>query len=242
VVYAFRDLTVERRLEEAKSDFIATVSHELRTPMTAVLGAAKTLLREDIAISPERRQQLLEMISGQGTRLTQITEEVLLASRLDRGDLPVDRERVDVGELVRGAVATMRENLPESVSLTTSIDRGNGTTAVADRHRVEQVLVNLIDNAVKYSPDGGEVTVSAAASETGVRVEVEDEGIGIPLSEQRSIFQKFYRADPQQREVPGGTGLGLYISRELVRRMGGSIGVRSRPGAGSTFFFELPAA
>jgi PAS domain S-box-containing protein len=240
VVYAFRDLTVERRLEQAQSDFIATISHELRTPMTAVLGAAKTLLREDITLSPERRQQLLEMISAQGTRLAQITEEVLLASRLDRGDLPIDRERVDLGELVRVAVQTMRENLPESVSLIASF-QGNGA-AVGDRDRIEQVLVNLIDNAVKYSPDGGAVTVSTARSEAAVRVEVEDEGIGIPLSEQRSVFEKFYRADPQQRQVPGGTGLGLYICHELVRRMGGSIGVRSRPGAGSTFFFELPRA
>jgi signal transduction histidine kinase len=240
VVYAFRDLTVERRLEQAQSDFIATVSHELRTPMTAVLGAAKTLLRDDITLSPERRQQLLEMISAQGTRLAQITEEVLLASRLDRGDLPIDRERVDLGELVRLAVQTMRENLPESVSLTASF-QGNGA-AVGDRDRIEQVLVNLIDNAIKYSPDGGAVTVSTARSEGAVRVEVEDEGIGIPLSEQRSVFEKFYRADPNQTQVPGGTGLGLYICRELVRRMGGSIGVRSRPGAGSTFFFELPRA
>jgi PAS domain S-box-containing protein len=240
VVYAFRDLTVERHLEQAQSEFIATVSHELRTPMTAVLGAAKTLLRDDITLPPERRQQLLEMISSQGTRLAQITEEVLLASRLDRGDLPIDRERVDLGELVRMAVQTMRENLPESVSLTASF-HGNGA-AVGDRDRIEQVLVNLIDNAIKYSPDGGAVTVSTARSEGAVRVEVEDEGIGIPLSEQLSVFEKFYRADPQQKQVPGGTGLGLYICRELVRRMGGSIGVRSRPGAGSTFFFELPRA
>ncbi len=240
VVYAFRDLTVERHLEQAQSDFIATVSHELRTPMTAVLGAAKTLLRDDITLPPERRQQLLEMISAQGTRLAQITEEVLLASRLDRGDLPIDRERVDLGELVRIAVQTMRENLPEAVSLTASF-QGNGA-AVGDRDRIEQVLVNLIDNAIKYSPDGGAVTVSTARSEGAVRVEVEDEGIGIPLTEQLSVFEKFYRADPHQKQVPGGTGLGLYICRELVRRMGGSIGVRSRPGAGSTFFFELPRA
>src|SRR5262249_28329009 len=104
-----------------------------------------------------------------------------------------------------------------------------------------QVLVNLIDNAVKYSPHGGSVTVSTGRSEIGVRIEVVDEGIGIPLSEQRSVFEKFYRADPHQRAGPGGTGLGLSISRELVRRMGGTIGVRSRPGKGSTFFFELPS-
>jgi len=239
VVYAFRDLTVERRLEEAKSDFIATVSHELRTPMTAVLGAAKTLLRDDIQLSPDRRRQLLEMIGAQGTRLTQITEEVLLASRLDRGDIPIHREPVDLADLVRSAVEAMRERLPESVSLNAAIS--NGAAVVGDRDRIEQVLVNLIDNAVKYSPDGGSVTVSTGPSEIGVRIEVEDEGIGIPLSEQGSVFEKFYRADPQQRAGPGGTGLGLYISRELVRRMGGTIGVRSHPGKGSTFFFELPA-
>ena len=240
VVYAFRDLTIERGLEEAKSDFIATVSHELRTPMTAVLGAAKTLLREDIALSPAQRQQLLEMIDSQASRLTQITEEVLLASRLDRGDLPVDRERLDLAEVVCGAVETMRGQLPRSISLAAEID--TDAAAVGDRDRIEQVLLNLIDNAVKYSPRGGAVTVSAGRSATGARVEVEDEGIGIPPAEQRAIFEKFYRADPNQREVPGGTGLGLYISRELVRRMGGSIGVRSQPGQGSTFYFELPGA
>ena len=240
VVYAFRDLTVERRLEEAKSDFIATVSHELRTPMTAVLGAAKTLLRDDIQLPEERRRQLLAMIGAQGTRLAQITEEVLLASRLDRGDIPIHREPVDLAELVRSAVEAMSERLPESVSLNAAT--ANGAGVVGDRDRIEQVLVNLIDNAVKYSPDGGSVTVSTGPSEIGVRVEVVDEGIGIPLSEQGSVFEQFYRADPHQRAGPGGTGLGLYISRELVRRMGGTIGVRSRPGKGSTFFFELPAA
>jgi signal transduction histidine kinase len=142
--------------------------------------------------------------------------------------------------VVRGAVETMRGQLPQSMSLAANID--NDTAAVGDRDRIEQVLLNLIDNAVKYSPGGGAVTVSAARLEAGARVEVEDEGIGIPQSEQQAIFEKFYRADPNQREVPGGTGLGLYISRELVRRMGGSIGVRSEPGRGSTFFFELPSA
>jgi signal transduction histidine kinase len=119
----------------------------------------------------------------------------------------------------------------------------NGAAAaLGDRGRIEQVLVNLIDNAVKYSPDGGEVLVTTASSEAGVRVEVADEGMGIPLAEQGSVFEKFYRGDPQHRAVPGGTGLGLYICRELLRRMGGTIGVRSRPGEGSTFFFELPRA
>jgi PAS domain S-box-containing protein len=241
VVFAFRDLTVERGLEEAKSEFIATVSHELRTPMTAVLGAAKTLLRTDIVLSPERHRQLLEMIGAQGMRLTQITEEVLLANRLDRGDLRIDSERVDLGQLVQEAVEAMRERLPESLSLSTSTS-ANGAAALGDRNRIEQVLVNLIDNAVKYSPDGGDVLVSTAPSVSSVRVEVADEGIGIPPAEHEAVFEKFYRADPQHRSVPAGTGLGLYICRELVQRMGGTIGVRSRPGVGSTFYFELPRA
>jgi PAS domain S-box-containing protein len=238
IVYTFRDLTFDRGLEAAKSDFIATVSHELRTPMTAVLGAAKTLLRDDIELSPERRHQLLEMIGAQGMRLTQITEEVLLANRLDRGDLRIDSERVDLGAVVREAVEAMRERLPDSISVRAA---GNGdAAAVGDRDRIEQVLVNLLDNAVKYSPDGGEVVVRTLPSSSTVRVEVADQGLGIPAAEQQAVFEKFYRADPQHRAVPSGTGLGLYVCRELVRRMGGTIGVRSTPGEGSTFWFDLP--
>src|SRR5690348_9817467 len=147
IVYTFRDLTVDRGLEVAKSDFIATLSHELRTPMTAVLGAAKTLLRDDIELSPERRHQLLEMIGAQGTRLTQITEEVLLANRLDRGTLQIGRERVDLAELVREAVDAMREQLPDSVTLTAAPSGNGAAAAIGDADRIQQVLVNLIDNA-----------------------------------------------------------------------------------------------
>ena len=240
VVYTFRDLTVDRGLEAAKSDFIATLSHELRTPMTAVLGAAKTLLRDDIALGDERRRQLLEMIGAQGTRLTQITEEVLLANRLDRGDLRIDSERVDLTELVGRAVETMQQDAPESVSLSAATN--GAAEAIGDRDRIEQVLVNLIDNAVKYSPEGGEVIVRTVPAAAIVRVEVADQGIGIAPAEQDAVFEKFYRGDPQHLAVPGGTGLGLYICRELVQRMGGSIGVRSRPGEGSTFWFDLPRA
>ena len=133
----------------------------------------------------------------------------------------------------------MREYVPESISLTVSTD-SNGAAALGDRSRIEQVLVNLLDNAVKYSPEGGEVAVSTAVSGVGVRVEVRDNGIGIPLAEQSSIFEKFYRGALHGQPVRAGTGLGLYICRELVRRMGGTIGVQSDPGAGSTFYFELP--
>jgi two-component system phosphate regulon sensor histidine kinase PhoR len=241
VVYAFRDLTIERRLDEAKSEFVATVSHELRTPLTAVMGAAKTLMRDDVELSADRRRQLLEMIGAQGTRLAKIAEDLLIASRLDRDELRLDSDPVDLGEVVEASVEIMREYLPQSISLTASTG-SNGASALGDRSRIEQVLVNLIDNAIKYSPGGGEVLVSTGVSDAGVRVEVRDHGIGIPPSEQASVFEKFYRGSLRGASVRAGTGLGLYICRELVRRMGGSIGVRSEPGAGSTFFFELPRA
>src|SRR5215216_5093410 len=143
VVYTFRDLTVERRLDEEKSDFIATISHELRTPMAAVYGAARTLLRRDIEIAPEDAQKLLEMIATQAARLTQITEEVLLASRIDRDDVPVGRERVDVVELVQATVEAMEPRL-EAAGVDVEVAPGV-EPAAGDRDRIQQVLVNLLD-------------------------------------------------------------------------------------------------
>jgi signal transduction histidine kinase len=238
IVYAFRDLTSERELETAKSDFIATVSHELRTPMTAVLGAAKTLLRTDIVLTEDQRQQLLEMIATQATRLSQVTEEVLLASRLDRGDVRVESTPVDVDHIAGETITAMRSQLPEDVVI--ELRGGPAGDAVGDRDRVQQVLVNLIDNAVKYSPGGGRVVVSTERLDGAVRVSVEDQGLGIGQADQRRVFERFYRADPNLAVAPAGTGLGLYICRELVQRMGGRIDVRSQPGTGSTFWFDLP--
>jgi PAS domain S-box-containing protein len=241
VVYAFRDLTTERRLEEAKSDFVATISHELRTPMTSVLGAAMTLLRGDVELAEEQRRQLLQLIGAEATRLSQITEDVLLASRLDRDDVSVERDPIDASEVVRATVETVRARLSGEVSIDVDAP-AKGAAALGDRDRVEQVLMNLIDNAIKYGSREGTVAVTSERRGDVVRIAVSDEGGGINASEQQAIFEKFYRVDPEQRHSPSGTGLGLYISRELVRRMGGRIGVDSRLGEGSTFFFELPAA
>jgi signal transduction histidine kinase len=238
VVYAFRDLTVERRLEEVRSDFVATISHELRTPMAGVYGAAETLLHRDGELSGEQRRQLLEMIATQATRLRQITEAVLLTSRLDRDELPVERAPVDVTELVRAAVDAMGSQLSSSA---VAVDvAGSVGAASGDADRIQQVLVNLLDNAVKYG--GGNVTVRVEGGNGSIRVSVADDGPGILPADQRRIFEKFYRAEPQQHHGPGGTGLGLYISRELVRRMDGRLDVSSAPGEGATFVLELPRA
>jgi PAS domain S-box-containing protein len=239
VIYACHDVTSEQRLEEEKNDLIATISHELRTPMSAVYGAAKTLLRDDTDFSPERRQQLLEMIATQATRLAQITEEVLLTNRLDRGDLRVKTEPVNVAGIVNETVEAFREHLVDSTRIEVGIPDDVGAVS-GDRDRLQQVLVNLLDNAVKYG--GSPVKVYADRVDGVIRICVADAGSGIALAEQARIFQKFYRADPQLTRWPGGTGLGLYISRELTERMGGSLDLRSEPGAGATFVVELPQA
>ncbi|MGN6432124.1 MAG: ATP-binding protein [Gaiellaceae bacterium] len=235
VVYAFRDQTAEHKLDEAQSDFIATVSHELRTPMTAVYGAALTLLRSDVDLGADESRILLEMIATQSERLAQITDEVLLASRLDSGGVTVEQEQVDVAEIVRETAAAMARRvasfelrLPASANVT------------GDRDRIRQIVTNLIDNAAKYSREGGTITVSVEEHDGHVRLSVADEGIGIPSTEQQAIFEKFYRVDPEQTRGGGGTGLGLYISRELARRMNGEIFVDSEPSHGSTFVLELP--
>jgi len=237
VVYAFRDVTVERHLDEEKSDFVATISHELRTPMTAVYGAAQTLLRRDIELDDAQRRMLTEMIATQAARLSQITEEVLLTTRLDRGDLVVEREPVDVAKVVASAVDTMRSHLSDDVPIEVEIEDDVGP-ASGDFNRIQQVLVNLIDNAAKHG--SGPVRVSAAAENGHVAISVTDAGPGISPTDLDRIFEKFYRAGPQLTRAPGGTGLGLYISRELTHRMGGRIGVASEPGKGATFVVELP--
>ena len=239
VVYAFRDLTSERRLEEERADLVATISHELRTPMAAVYGAAETLLGRETSLAPERRRQLLEMIAAQAARLSAITESVLLTSRLDRDDVTVERESVDIAELARATVEAMESQLPASTSLEVAAGP-DSVNAAGDADRIQQVLVNLLDNAVKYG-GGSPVTVRIYPADGVVRLAVQDGGPGLSAADQARIFDKFYRAGPQLTRT-GGTGLGLYISRELVRRMGGRLEVRSEPGAGATFVLELPRA
>jgi signal transduction histidine kinase len=237
LVYAFRDVTVEWRLQEEKSDFVATISHELRTPMTAVYGAAQTLLRHDLDLPDVQRRALLEMIGTQAARLSEITEDVLLTTRLDRDELTVEREVVDIAKVVRSTVETMRSHLPQEVHLELMIDDDVGA-ASGDSDRIQQVLVNLIDNAAKYG--ASPVYVSAAGVNGAVRIEVADAGPGIPAADRERVFEKFYRSGPPTTRAAGGTGLGLYISRELTERMDGRLRVESEAGGGARFVVELP--
>jgi signal transduction histidine kinase len=241
IVYAFRDLTEDRALEELRTEFVSTVSHELRTPLAAIYGAAMTLRRADVQLEESQREGLLAVVTGEADRLARIVNDILWASRLDSDSLHVAIESCDGAALAAAVVEAQRAHLPEGIELV--LDATSGLPPIAaDPDKVRQVLVNLVDNAVKYSPDGGNVTVRVQGAGSCVRFAVADEGLGIPPAEQRRVFEKFYRLDPNMTRGVGGTGLGLYICRELVRRMEGRIWVESPGlGRGSTFVVELPA-
>ena len=241
-VYAFRDITEERALEAMKSDFVATVSHELRTPLAAIRGSALTIMRPDIELDDELRERLLQVIADESNRLAEIVNDLLLASHLDSGGVDVHVESCDGRELARNVLDAARTHLPDAIDLRL-VTPARLPRVAADPGQLRQVLVNLVDNAIKYSPDGGKVELELERTGDRVRFVVRDEGLGIPPAEHGRVFEKFYRLDPDMTRGIGGTGLGLYICRELVRRVGGRIWVESRNGGkGSTFFVELPVA
>ncbi|HET7568020.1 MAG TPA: ATP-binding protein [Gaiellaceae bacterium] len=244
VVYALRDVSEEQALERARSDFVATASHELRTPLAAVYGAARTLRRPDLELLPEQRETFLEIIESETDRLTGIVTQILLAGQLDSGRLDVAADACDLHGLAESVLASTRLRVPETIELQLTSEDGNGgrPVALADEDKLRQVLVNLVDNAIKYSPDGGVVEVRVGRDERRARVAVRDGGLGIPPEERERIFEKFYRLDPALTRGVGGSGLGLYICRELVTRMGGTIRVEGSAGGGSTFVVELPGA
>jgi PAS domain S-box-containing protein len=237
-IFAFRDISADRMVEQVKSDFVAAVSHELRTPLTSIYGFAETLLRQDIPFGEDERRTFLGYIASESERLTEIVDQLLNVARLDAGDLHVELGRIDVGSVVSEVVETVETNghrfeidLPDEP-----------LAAEADPDKVRQVFNILVENALRYSPQGGTVTVGARRNDDRVEVRVVDEGMGIPASEREWIFRKFYRAESAARDGAAGTGLGLFIAKELVNAMGGRIWVDSTEGEGSSFAFELPAA
>jgi PAS domain S-box-containing protein len=238
IVYAFRDETAERALERAKSDFVATVSHELRTPLAGIYGAAVTLRRDDISLDDERRKHLLAIVTVEAERLARIVDEILVAAELESGRIRLSEEHVDLVALAEEAVASARAR-PESQAIAFSAP-SEVPPVQGDGQKIRQVLANLLDNAVKYAP--GDIAVEVACEGERVVARVRDRGPGIPPPERQRIFEKFYRLDPDQTSGVAGTGLGLYISRQLVERMGGELRLEDVDEPGATFAIALPAA
>jgi PAS domain S-box-containing protein len=240
-VYAFRDQTEEYRLEETRADFVATVSHELRTPLASIHGAANTLRSRDDHLRSTTRRELLEIVFEQSERLAHLVDQILLANQLSSGSAHVERRSFHAANVAREAVAGLRPAMHRKIELELHLPPSL-PRAVGDPERVRQIIANLVENACKYSPRGGRIDVLLSAADESVRFSIRDEGLGIPHAEQDRIFEKFYRLDASMSRGVGGSGLGLFICRELVSLMNGRLWVSSQPGIGSTFSFELPVA
>src|SRR5205807_924986 len=236
-----------QELDRTKSQFLSMASHELKTPITAMSGFLQVALRRmrrmsedrDSAASEEIRSVLeqLEIVYRQTGKLARLIDELLDVSRIQTGRIEFHYADVDIGELAN-EVATRMQLTTTAHEI--AVTRDSTPTIVADRDHLEQVLNNLVTNAIKYSPRGGPITIEVRSDERGVRVAVKDKGIGIPKKELDAIFGLFYRSPDRAARDAAGMGLGLYISREIVSRHGGEIWAESVPAEGSTFFVTLP--
>jgi two-component system phosphate regulon sensor histidine kinase PhoR len=238
-VAVFRDVTELRRVETVRRDFVANASHELKTPLTAIRGFAERLA--DAELPDAGAKQAVEAILGNAKRLGALVEDLLELSRIESGSMPLQPETVAVGDLVQRLLRELDPRL-RGGELTVRVEIDGPDRARVDRRALEHVLMNLLDNAIKYTPAGGELAVCVQALAEGrLRVEVRDTGIGIPRKDLPRIFERFYRVDPGRSRALGGTGLGLAIAKHWIQAIGGAIGVESQLGQGSTFWIELPA-
>jgi PAS domain S-box-containing protein len=240
-VFAFRDVSNERMVEQMKSDFVATVSHELRTPLTSIYGFAETLMRADVEFSESERTTFLGYIASESERLIRIVDDLLNVARLEAGALGLALASTDVGEVARESLAHVDEHGSNSHSFSVEVEPG-ALFVRADREKLTQIFDNLVDNAVKFSPEGGAITIVARRRTDTAEISIIDEGLGISRADQQRIFRKFYRTEDVARAGVQGTGLGLFLARGLVVAMGGRIWVDSQEGQGSSFTFELPLA
>jgi signal transduction histidine kinase len=232
-----RAMERQRELDRLKEDFIAVVSHELRTPLATVYGGVETLLRP--GLRPEVRDSLFRAVRQEAARLARLVDDVLWASRLDASPRERSADAVDPSGVIQDVTASARSLAPDGVQLVTAA-AADLPRVGARREHLERILGNLVENAIKYSPDGGTVEVTATVVGERVWFSVKDEGIGVPENQRERIFEKFTRLDPQMTRGVGGTGLGLYICRELVRQMGGDIRCTANAGPGTTFTFDVP--
>jgi two-component system phosphate regulon sensor histidine kinase PhoR len=241
LLVVFVDVTDLRRLETIRRDFVANVSHELRTPVAAVRSAAETL-RGAVERDPAAVARFAEMIERNAERLQHLVGDLLDLSRIESREYRPDLEPLDAVAVVQRVVETFRERAQErGLSLASSLP-ADLPRVRADRRALEQVVSNLVDNAVKYASAAASVTIRAEADEPHVRFTVADTGPGIEPQHLPRLFERFYRVDTGRSRELGGTGLGLSIVKHLVEAMGGSVGLDSTPGAGSTFWFTLPRA
>jgi len=240
-VVVLHDVTELRRLERVRQDFVANVSHEFKTPLTAIQGFAETLLAGALD-DPSNNRRFLEIIRDHATRLARLTDDLLKLARMDAGKLELEFLPVSITEIVEACAETSLLKATRK-QITLYIDIPPGLPAVSgDARLLREVLQNLLDNAIQYTPAGGRIDVTATSGAREAVVTVADTGIGIPLADQERIFERFYRVDAARSREAGGTGLGLSIAKHIVEAHSGRLWVESAVGSGSRFSFTIPLA
>lgn len=238
-VLVFHDITELKRLERVRQDFVANVSHELRTPLSSIKGYAETLLEGGLEDKANARD-FVDIIHRDSERLSNLIDDILDLSKIESGKMKMTFGPVDVADVLRRTLAVL-ENQAKAKNISVAADMPQGLPRVrADETRLIQVLMNLTDNAIKYTPEGGHVSITAAAEGGFVRVDVADTGIGIPEKDLPRIFERFYRVDKARSREMGGTGLGLSIVKHIVSAHDGQVWVASVQGQGTTFSFTIP--
>lgn len=239
-VLVFHDVTELRHLEHIRQDFIANVSHELRTPVTIIQANAETLL-DGAVDDPVFARKFVTSLHQNSERLKNLINDILDLSRLEAGSWTLNNQEIPLEPFVRSVIDSI-DTLAAEKEIAISLSITAGQAVKGDAKALEQVLVNLISNGIKYTPIGGKVNVYATARDEMLEIVVEDNGPGIPLSKRERLFERFYRIDSGRSKKMGGTGLGLAIVKHLVQTMGGEVGMRSAWPSGSAFWFTLPRA
>ena len=243
IVAVFHDITDLKKAENMRRDFVANVSHELRTPVTIIKGYAETLLDGTLVSDPARAIRFVEIISSHSERLTNLINDILTLSSLETKEALLELNPMDVSGTIAKACMLLQERaVNKKIIIINETVGGALPRVMADQGRLEQVMVNLLENAIKYTPDGGAVRLFTEDDGEYVRVSVSDTGIGIPFKDLPRIFERFYRVDEARTREQGGTGLGLAIVKHIVQLHGGNVAVTSEPGQGSIFSFTLKKA
>ncbi|MFZ3207244.1 MAG: ATP-binding protein [Geobacteraceae bacterium] len=242
VVAVFHDISDLKRLEKVRKDFVANVSHELRTPVTVIKGYTETLRSDLIRTDPECALRFIGIIHNHAERLANLISDLLILSELESGAMSLKMGAESIEAAAQRACALLEMKAGDKrITMELSGTR-KAPPVLADSKRIEQVLINLIDNAIKYTPENGTITISAHEEGDMLAIEVKDTGIGIPPNDLPRLFERFYRVDSARSREQGGTGLGLSIVKHIVQLHGGTVAVESTPGKGSIFSFTLRKA
>ena len=239
LIAVVHDITNRFELDKSRREFVANVSHELRTPLTSIKGACETVM-DDPEMPAETRQYFLDMALTESDRMTRIVSDLLVLSRLDNKRTQWKLETFDMCRSVSRLIEVMRVDIEAREHTVTFTAEENIPPITADRERIEQVIVNVLSNSVKYTPVGGKIDVSVRCADEKISFRVQDNGIGIPEEDLDRIFERFYRVEKSRTSEMGGTGLGLAIARELIEAHGGDIRIESRLGEGTTVTVTLP--